>query len=96
MGLLDHMFDNDWRQRQDIEALKAQSRRLGRSRRKVTANLRARVEELEDTVGGLTLLCRGLLEMMEKKGVWNEEEFRAICREIDAADGTLDGKAPLD
>jgi len=95
MGVLDYIFDSDWRQRADIEALKRQNRRIAHRRGTQTADLASRVKELEDAVGSLALLCRGLMGLLEKQDLWDEEAFKEICRQIDAADGSEDGKTPL-
>ena len=57
-----------------------------------TKSQQSRFEELEDAVGSVELLCRGLMGVLEKKGLCDREEFMAICRELDAADGSKDGK----
>jgi hypothetical protein len=95
MGWLDYIFDSDLRQRRDIEALRKESRRLARRRIRRGANLQAQVNELEESVGALALLCRGLMGLLERKGLWDEQAFREICRQIDAEDGSEDGKAPV-
>ena len=47
---------------------------------------------LKDALDRQALIIRSLLTMCERKGVFNEGEFREIMNEIDLSDGKLDGK----
>ena len=100
MGFFDHVFDSDYRQREDILKLQRKSRVMnGRRRRaeikqrKHAEELEQRTTELEDTVGTLALMFKGLVGLMQEKGVWDDAVFSRICKEIDAADGVMDGKS---
>jgi len=102
MGFWDHLFDSDWRQREDISALQKQARHRSktlwkRSSQKVEQDRRQdeRIVELQDAVGALALLCKGTMHMLKEKGVWDEAAFQRICEEIDSADGQRDGKTPV-
>jgi hypothetical protein len=94
-SVLDYMFDNDWIQRADIENLKNSRSQMryteNRIRRKV-ADDAARIVELEDQVAHLTLISEALLRMLEKKGTFARDEFRALLVEVDLEDGVHDGK----
>jgi len=35
------------------------------------------------------------MRMLKEKGVWDEAAFQRICKEIDLADGQMDGKTPV-
>lgn len=52
-----------------------------------------RIEQLERDLGYTTLLARALAEACLKKGVLTQEELHAMVREVDVADGRLDGRA---
>ncbi|MBK8205746.1 MAG: zinc-ribbon domain-containing protein [Planctomycetes bacterium] len=47
---------------------------------------------LEDLIDRQMLVIRSLLTMCEKKGLFNEPEFRELMNEVDLSDGRLDGK----
>lgn len=95
MGFWDNLFDNDYKQRADINHLKqiASARRL--SQIEATRNAREqeeRIEELENQVGELALLCRSLLTLLRENGTVNPEQFQEVFNRLDAEDGTVDGK----
>ena len=87
-SVLNYMFDNDWIQRADIDNLQASAAAM-RSR---FARESGRVGDLEDQVAQLTLLNEALLRILEKKGVFARDEFRALLVEVDLEDGVHDGK----
>ncbi|MCA9136382.1 MAG: hypothetical protein KDB00_06480 [Planctomycetales bacterium] len=95
MGFWDHIFDNDYLQRADIESLKRQSRARQASRRSELRKIESqdqRIEQLEDQVGELTLLCRSLLTVLRQSGAVTPEKLQEVMDEIDAQDGVMDGK----
>lgn len=95
MSIWDYVFDNRYRRRFDIETLKTDRQIHAARIYDQTADLKARVEALEGDLGSLALLCRSLIAMLRTKDVWDEEEFRTLCREIDLEDGKEDCRAPL-
>ena len=95
MSIFDHLFDSEYKQRVDIESLKrgAQERRRARSRdRQQLDDQQKRIEELEDQVGELALLCRSLLTVLREDGTVEPERFQQVMEKIDAEDGVVDGK----
>ncbi len=94
-SLFDHIFDNDWRQREDIQSLKTHSSQMGRRMARRTGKLESRIEDLENQVGELALLCRSLLTLFRKNGTLDPGSFQAVMQEIDAEDGVIDGKITL-
>ncbi|MEZ6189456.1 MAG: hypothetical protein R3F62_31205 [Planctomycetota bacterium] len=94
-GFWRNLFDNDYRQRIDIDdlgsRLSSERKRSVRQRRKV-AGLEQRVEELEGQVGELALICRGLLSYLRQAELIVPEELEQIFEAIDAEDGVLDGR----
>ncbi len=95
MDFWDHLFDNEYKQRADIESLK-QIARLRQSaaarQRQLATDLAKRIEVLEDQVGELALLCRSLLTVLREDGTVLPERLQAVMRQIDAEDGVVDGK----
>jgi hypothetical protein len=57
------------------------------------AELRRRVEQLEDDAARMALLTLSLAELCVAKGVITEDELAARMREIDLRDGVEDGKS---
>lgn len=96
MDFFDYLFDNEYKQRTDIEALKRQtlSRKRDRSRQlQRFEDQDSRIEQLEDRVGELALLCRSLLTVLRENGAVTPERFQQVMVEIDAEDGEVDGKS---
>jgi len=61
-------------------------------RRKLGTRVQDRLEELEDEVGELRLFSRALLALLQETGALDPRRLREKLREIDAADGTSDGR----
>jgi hypothetical protein len=53
---------------------------------------RSTAERMADSLDRQALIIRTLLTFCEKKGLFNEQEFRELMNEIDLSDGQLDGK----
>ena len=49
--------------------------------------------ELENQVGELALVCRTMMTILRKNGVIDPAELEQVMNEIDAEDGTIDGKS---
>jgi hypothetical protein len=49
-------------------------------------------ERMRDAIERQTLVIQTLLTFCERKGLFNEQEFRELMNEIDLSDGFLDGK----
>lgn len=92
MSIWNYVFDSEYRQRSDIESLKASALAMSRRSRRGNRELRERVEALEDEVAELTLLCRTLLSVLRQSGAVDPAAFEATSRQIDAEDGVVDGK----
>lgn len=95
MDFWDHLFDNEYKQRADIESLKRSSLARKRARmrdRQQAQDQQKRIEELEDQVGELALLCRSLLTVLREDGTVQPERFQEVVKRIDAEDGVIDGK----
>lgn len=95
MDFWDLFFDSDFKQRADIEALKRSehARRVSRRHKlRQVEDMEQRIEQLEDQVGELALLCRTLLTVMREDGSIAPERFQEVMIRIDAEDGVVDGK----
>ena len=92
MSLLRYMFDNDLAQRHDIEALGSKARRNQRKNRRHRSETRDRIEDLEDQVGELSLVCEALLRVLKDSGRLDPTQLQAALEQIDAEDGVIDGK----
>ena len=92
MSIFTYIFDNEVFQRRDINNLNA---RLGDLRRRqATTNVRRarKVDDLENDVAELALLCKAMYGYMKSKPGYDAEAFRAILERLDASDGKRDGK----
>jgi len=100
MSLFKYLFDNEWSQRADIEELKMQARRqkwasINSDRRKAEEvdDLSFQVRDLQDQVGSLRLIVRGLVTLLKEQKTLDYPKFREILLKIDMEDGVQDGKA---
>lgn len=95
MDFWNYLFDNEYKQRADIQGLKKHSlvwkQAQQRARRQVD-DQQQRIDELENQLGELALLCRSLLTVLREDGTIKPERFHEVMNRIDAEDGTLDGK----
>ena len=95
MDFWDHLFDSEYKQRADIESLKRMSRLRRSARKRDLQNVKdqqKRIEQLEDQVGELALLCRSLLTILREDGTVEPKRFQEVMKQIDAEDGVVDGK----
>lgn len=90
MSIFDDMFDsafffdNEYRQRRDIQRLQLEVLHAPSHGPQVQANT-ARVDQLE-------LLCTALVELIVAKGIATAPELRVIMQQLDLADGVEDGR----
>lgn len=95
MDFWDHLFDNEYKRRADIESLKRSSVARRASRRhelRQIENQAERIEQLEDRVGELALLCRSLLTVLREADAVDPERLQEVMNQIDSEDGVMDGK----
>ncbi len=92
MSIWSHVFDSEWSQRRDINSLKETNSKVARHQRKQNQKIASRIEELEQDVSELTLLCRSLLTALRENGTLEPVAFEDVMRRIDLEDGVLDGK----
>lgn len=95
MDFWDYLFDNEYRQRADIQSLKEHShaRKLAELRgQRQIEDQQQRIETLENQVGELALLCRSLMTLLRENGTVQPERLQEVMIRIDAEDGLIDGK----
>ncbi|MDG2224132.1 MAG: hypothetical protein P8L85_22310 [Rubripirellula sp.] len=92
MDFWTNLFDSDYRQRADIEALKRKSKTRDFQEFKRMGGQQDRIDALEDQVGELALLCRSLLTLLRENGTVKPERLEEVMTRMDAADGVVDGK----
>jgi len=95
MSLINHLFDNEWRQRSDIESLKSQvatAHTQASLTRVSEASTNEQFEHLKARVGKLNLVVEALFRTMTQQGLIKPNEFTELLREIDLEDGELDGQ----
>lgn len=95
MSVFKYIFDSDWSQRSDIEALKRQNQTLTdrlQNKRATVAENEARIAELEEEVGELALICKTLMQVMLENQICTGRDIEDALRRIDAKDGVVDGK----
>lgn len=78
-----HLFDNDNKQRNDIDLLRADLDSLPK--------VWAHIETMNSRVDRLELLCETLMEVIVVKGLANEAELSVLMQQIDLEDGVEDG-----
>jgi 3-hydroxyacyl-CoA dehydrogenase len=57
-----------------------------------STNVDKRIVSLERDLGKASLVIEALLEMLEAKGVFTREEIAARISDVDARDGSVDGR----
>lgn len=92
MGFWDHWFDDDYKQRDDIESLKVSAGSVAQS----TGSLERRVGQLADRVGRLELTVQGVYRVVEQQGFITDEQFRQLLVQVDLEDGREDGRVGPD
>lgn len=95
MDFWDHLFDNEYKRRADIEALKRTARQRNQGRMRDFRKLddqEKRVSQLEEQVGELGLLCRTLLTILRETEIVTPERLQQVMQQIDAEDGVEDGR----
>ena len=92
MSILRYMFDNEWKQRDDIEALKAVQASRRRQARRESRSAENRIDDLEAEVGELALLCRTLLTVLRETAVVDPDVLAETLKRVDLEDGVLDGR----
>ena len=88
MSIWNLLFDSDYSQRQDIDALQARvqgAALAGASADRDIAGLRRDIARLDLTI-------EGIVRVLERRGQLTKQELRDIIVEIDLEDGREDGR----
>ncbi len=83
MGYFKHLFDSDYRQREDIEMLRNELDSIPND----SAQLRAMSKRMDR----LELLCEALVELVVDKGLGTQAELSVLMQQLDLEDGVEDG-----
>lgn len=83
MGLMDDLFDSNYSQRQDINALRLMAENQ--------PDYGPQVKRLAHRLDRMELLCQTLYEFLIAKELSNEEELGILMAQIDLRDGVEDG-----
>ncbi len=84
MGFLDHLFDNEWRRRSDINHNKERTSRAGRRNRNRDAKQDRRIDALEAEIDQLELLVSGLVQTLITSGTLSRDEVDTMVTSIRA------------
>jgi hypothetical protein len=84
-----HLFDNEYRQRDDIETLRLDAELDADNIRRLAGHLdatRSRLDRAE-------LVIEAMFVYLENQGLMNREVLATLIREVDGLDGKVDGRA---
>ncbi|MHC5021191.1 MAG: hypothetical protein ACYTGX_13980 [Planctomycetota bacterium] len=84
MGFLDHLFDNEWRRRSDINHNRERLSRVNRRNRSRDSKQDRRLDQLEAEVDQLELLVSGLVQTLVTSGTLSREEIDTMITSIRA------------
>ena len=86
------VFDNEVMQRADIEEVRSRARRNARRAAMRASDLEERLEQVESELGEMRLFTRALLSLLQENDTLDPERIREKILEIDASDGSVDGR----
>lgn len=87
--LFKHLFDSEYRQRQDIETLRLDAEVDVDNIRQLQRRLAATESRLNRT----ELVLEAMFLYLENQGIVNRETLAMLIREVDELDGKRDGRA---
>lgn len=87
--LFSHLFDSEYRQREDIETLRLDAE-LDADNIDV---LRKRLDATSRRLDRAELVIEAMFMYMENQGMMNRETLAMLIREVDGLDGKIDGRA---
>ena len=88
MSLWKYLFDNEWRQREDIELLRV-STATSQTEASRTAK---KLDQLQRRVDRTELLLESLYRLVSEKNLVTVDEFRLMVARVDLEDGIEDGR----
>jgi hypothetical protein len=88
MSLWKYLFDTEWRQREDIELLRASAGTSQTEAQKTAKKL----DHLQRRVDRAELLLESLYRLVSEKNVVTADEFRLMVARVDLEDGIEDGR----
>ncbi len=87
MRLLDHVFDNEYKQRRDLADLEAASSHTT----DVMGRLQSEVTELRHRLDRAELAAEAMYRLLQEKGLATSDELRTHIARVDLEDGKEDG-----
>jgi hypothetical protein len=88
MSLWKYLFDNEWRQREDIELLRASTETTQTEAQRAAQ----KIDRLERRVDRAELLLESLYRLVSEKNLVTADEFRLMVARVDLEDGIEDGR----
>ncbi|PRQ02709.1 hypothetical protein [Enhygromyxa salina] len=88
-SLFDHFFDDDHRQRQDINTLRLDAQLDADNIQLLCRRLDATMKRLDRA----ELVLEAMFLYLENQGLMNRETLARLVREVDELDGKRDGRA---
>lgn len=88
MSYWDKLFDTEWAQRDDIDALQVEAE----SAADQAAELRRALREERRRVSRLELTLEALIEVLRERKALTRDEVAVMVQQIDLADGVEDGR----
>jgi len=95
MSLFNYLFDSEWMQRSDINALEERANELEYrvlSGGQKSRNLETDVTHLRRDVSRMLLILETFQRILADRGICSQEDFVRRMRAIDAEDGVEDGQ----
>jgi uncharacterized membrane protein affecting hemolysin expression len=88
-SLFQHLFDSEYRQREDIETLRLDTELDADNITRLARKLDATTKRLDRT----ELVLEAMFLYLENQGLVNRETLARLVREVDELDGKRDGRA---
>ncbi|WP_146661615.1 hypothetical protein [Enhygromyxa salina] len=88
-GLFTHLFDSEYRQREDIDTLRLDAELDADNIGRLGRELQATTQRLDRT----ELVLEAMFLYLENQGLMNRETLARLVQEVDELDGKRDGRA---
>lgn len=92
MSLWKYLWDDDYKQRDDINALQGAQAASDT----MTSRANRKLDRLEQRLNQLELTVHGIYRVLEKEGSINTAQFRELLVQVDLEDGREDGRIGKD
>jgi len=92
MSFWDHLFDNEYKQRRDIELLRDVAHEQTLDQMNAVRRADDHAVALGRRIDRLELLCEGLIEVLKNRGGLTADELTLAITRVDLRDGVEDGR----